>query len=69
MLLMGMVPIKFCFVLDTHNTDAIAINKLCKLNIRYFTKYLAISQQQSYHGVVCYDYGVLTQAFMRIPIK
>ena len=39
-----MVAIKFCFVLDTHDTDAIAMNKLCKLNFRYFTMYLAISQ-------------------------
>ena len=42
--------IKFCFVLDTHDTDAIAMNKLCKLNFKYFTMYLAISQQQGYQG-------------------
>ena len=30
---------------DTYDTDAIAINKLCKLNFRYFTMYLAIIQQ------------------------
>ena len=41
---------KFCFVVDTHDTDAIAINKLCKLNFRYFTMYLAINQQQGYRG-------------------
>ena len=35
--------IKFCFVLDTHDTNAIVINKLCKLNLRYFTMYLTIS--------------------------
>ena len=40
MMLLSMVAIKFCFVLDTHDTDAIAINKLCKLNFRYFTMYL-----------------------------
>ena len=48
--------IKFCFVLDTHDTEAIAINKLCKLNFRYFTMYLAISQQQGYQGF--FEYGV-----------
>ena len=38
--------------LDSHDTDTdtIAINKLCKLNFRYFTIYLAISQQQGYQG-------------------
>ena len=40
--------IKFCFVLDTYDTDTIAMNKLCKLNFRYITMYLAISQQQGY---------------------
>ena len=30
--------------------DATAINKLCKLNIRYFTMYLAISKQRGYQG-------------------
>ena len=42
--------IKFCLVLDTHDTNAIAINKLCKLNLRYFTMYLTISQQHGYQG-------------------
>ena len=40
----------FRFVLDIYDTDAIAINKLCKLNFMYFTMYLAISQQQGYQG-------------------
>ena len=31
---------------DTYYTDAISINKLCKLNFRYFTMYLVTSQQQ-----------------------
>ena len=56
MVLLSMVPIKFCFALDTHDTDAIAMNKLCKLNFRYFTMYLAISQQQGYQGF--FEYGV-----------
>ena len=56
MLLLSMVAIKFCFVLDTHDTDAIAINKLCKLNFRYFTMYLTISQQHGYQGF--FEYGV-----------
>ena len=50
MLLLSMVPIKFCFVIDTHDMDAIAMNKLCKLNFRYFTMYLALNQQQGYQG-------------------
>ena len=45
MLLLSMVRYKFCFVLDTYHKDAIAINKLCKLNIRYSTMCLTISQQ------------------------
>ena len=48
--------IKFCFVLDTHDMDAIAINKLCKLNFRYFTMYSTISQQHGYQGF--FEYGV-----------
>ena len=32
--------------------DAIAINKLCKLNFRYFTMYLTISQQHGYQGFI-----------------
>ena len=30
--------------------DDIAINKVCKLNFRYFVMYLAISQQHGYQG-------------------
>ena len=56
MVLLSMVAIKFCFVLDTHDIDAIAMNKLCKLNFRYFTMYLAISQQLGYQGF--FEYGV-----------
>ena len=56
MVLLSMVAIKFCFVLDTHDTDAIAMNKLCKLNFRYFTMYLTISQQQGYQDF--FEYGV-----------
>ena len=48
--------IKFCLVLDTHDMDAIAINKLCELNFRYFTMYLTISQQHGYHDF--FEYGV-----------
>ena len=56
MLLLSMVRYQVCFVLDTNDTDAIAINKLCKLNFRYFTMSLAISQQQGYQGL--FKYGV-----------
>ena len=55
MLLLSMFAIKFCFVLDTHDTDTIAINKLCKLNFRYFTMYITISQQHGYQGY--FEYG------------
>ena len=41
---------------DPHTTRDIAINKLCKLNFRYFTMYLTISQQHSYQGF--FEYGV-----------
>ena len=44
----------FCFVLDTHDTDAIAMNKLCKLNFRYFTIYL--QSATGYQGF--FEYGV-----------
>ena len=40
----------------TRHTDAIAINKLCKLNFRYFTMYLTISQQHGYQGF--FEYSV-----------
>ena len=56
MLLLSVVRYQVCFVIDTYDTDAIAINKLCKLNFRYFTMYLAISQQQGYQGF--FKYGV-----------
>ena len=56
MLLLSMVRYQVLLSLDTHDTDAIAMNKLCKLNFRYFTMYLAISQQQGYQGF--FEYGV-----------
>ena len=31
------------------------MNKLCKLNFRYITMYLAINQQQGYQGFFEYD--------------
>ena len=56
MVLLSMVRYQFLPVLDTHDTDAIAMNKLCKLNFRYFTMYLTISQQHGYQGF--FEYGV-----------
>ena len=41
-----MVRYQVLFCLDTYDTDAIAMKKLRKLKYRYFTMYLAISQQQ-----------------------
>ena len=38
-------------MLDTCNTDAIAINKLCKFNYRYLTMCLAVSQQLGHQGI------------------
>ena len=35
-----MVRYQVLLCLNTYDTDAIAINKLCKLNFRYFTMYL-----------------------------
>ena len=54
--LLNMVHYQILLFLDSHDTDAIAINKLCKLNFRYFTIYLAISQKQGYQGF--FEYGV-----------
>ena len=50
MLLLSVVHYQVLLCLDTYDTDAIAINKLCELNFRYFTMYLAISQQQGNRG-------------------
>ena len=50
MVLLSMVRYQVLLFLNTHDTDAIAMNKLCKLNFRCFTMYLAISQQQGYQG-------------------
>ena len=57
MLLLSMVcyQVLLCFR-HTRYIDAIAMNKLCNLNFRYFTMYLAISQQQGYQGF--FEYGV-----------
>ena len=56
----GKVMLLLCVIcyqgLDTYDTDAIAINKLFKLNFRYFTMYSTISQQQGYQGF--FKYGV-----------
>ena len=46
MLLLSVVRYQVLLCLDTYDMDAIAINKLCKLNFRYITMYLLISQQQ-----------------------
>ena len=55
MVLLSMVryQVLLCF---RHTRYAIAMNKLCKFNFRYFTMYLAISQQQGYQGF--FEYGV-----------
>ena len=66
---MLLLSMKFCFFLDTHDNDTIAINKLCKLNFRYFTMYLAISQQQDYQGFI--EYGVYffkTLVYLFLPV-
>ena len=54
MVLLSIVRYQVLLFLDTHDTDAIAMNKLCKLNFRYFTMYLALSQQQGYQGFLEY---------------
>ena len=56
MLLLSMVRYQVLLCFRHYDTDAIAINKLYKLNFRYFTMYLAISQQQGYQGF--FKYGV-----------
>ena len=54
-----MVRYQVLLSLDIYDMVAIAINKLCKLNFRYFTMHLAISQQQGYQGFLKYKYDVL----------
>ena len=39
MLLLSMVHYQVLLCLDTYDTDVNAINKVCKLNFRYFTMY------------------------------
>ena len=58
MLLLSMVryQVLFCFRHTRYRPHTIAMNKLCKLNFRYFTMYLAISQQQGYQGF--FEYGL-----------
>ena len=57
MVLLSMVryQVLLCFR-HTRYTDAITMNKLCKLNFRYVTMYLAISQPQCYQDF--FEYGV-----------
>ena len=50
MLLLSIVRYQVLLCFRLTDTDAIAMNKLCKLNFRYFTMYLAIIQQQGYQG-------------------
>ena len=54
MLLLSMVCYQVLLCFRHTRQDAIAINKLCKLNFRYFTMYL--SQQHGYQGF--FEYGV-----------
>ena len=56
MLLLSMVHYQVFLCFRHTRQDAIAINKLCKLNFRYFTMYLTISQQHGYQGF--FEYGV-----------
>ena len=56
MVLLSIVRYQVLLCFRHTHTDAIAMNKLCKLNFRYFTMYLAISQQQGYQG--SFEYGV-----------
>ena len=50
MLLLSMVRYQVLLSFRYTRYIPIAINKLCQLNFRYFTMYLAISQQQVYQG-------------------
>ena len=56
MLLLSMVRYQVLLCFRHTRQDAIVINKLCKLNFRYFTMYLTISQQHGYQGF--FEYGV-----------
>ena len=56
MVLLSMVRFQVLLCFRNTRYRPIAMNKLCKLNFRYFTMYLAISQQQGYQGF--FEYGV-----------
>ena len=56
MLLLSMVRYQVLLCFRHTRYRAIAMNKLCNLNFRYFTMYLAISEQQDYQGF--FEYGV-----------
>ena len=42
-----------------YDTDAIAINKLCKLNFNVFYHVLSYKSAAGYQSFVWYEYGVL----------
>ena len=63
MVLLSMVRYQVLLCFKHTHTEAIAMNKLCKLNFRYFTMYLAINQQQGYQGF--FEYGL---TFLRLYI-
>ena len=56
MLLLSMVRYQVLLCFRHTRYRRYCYNKLCKLNFRYFTMYLAISQQQGYQGF--FEYGV-----------
>ena len=56
MVLLSMVHYQVLLCFRHTRYRAIAMNKLCELNFRYFSMYLAISQQQGYQGF--FEYGV-----------
>ena len=56
MLLLSMVRYHVLLCFRHTRYDAIAMNKLYKLNFRYFTMHLAINQQQGYQDFC--EYGV-----------
>ena len=59
MLLLSMVRYQVLLCFRHTSQDAIAINKLCKLNFRYFAMYLTISQQHGYQGFLNMVFTIL----------
>ena len=69
MLLLDVVRYQVLLCFRHINTDTIVINKLFKLNFRYFSMYLAICQQQGYQGIFKYKCEVFEDTYHLIACE